>query len=346
MATSGLYNFNPDLIDIIEDAYERCDVAADMISARQMKSAMYSCNMVLADLSNKQLNLWTVEPGIIGLTPGRPTYELPQGTIGLLEVTIRNNFRPLDGTAASSAGGDADLAFDNDFDTSCLQTSSDGNISYDWGADITHTIDLVGYMSADDGELDLIFEGTYDMVTWVTAYDCEPTEYIAQQTQYFYVPNPRAFRGMRVRERGGATLDAAEVYFMYQVSDLLLSPMSRQEYTSIPNKLAVGRPLSFYFNRQINPTVTFWDTPNSQWQTIYYNRIRQVQDITAPQQTTDLPYRFLEAFTSSLAVKLAVKWGPHKLNDLIKLAELSVSAALTEDRERVPLRLTPDLTGY
>lgn len=346
MATSGEYNFNPSLIDIIEDAYERCDVPADMISARQMKSALYSCNMVLADLSNKQLNLWTVEPGIVGLTAGRPTYQLPQGTIGLLEVTIRNNFRPLDGTAASSSGGTAANAFDNDPDTSCLQTSANGNISYDWGAGITHTIDLVGYTSAAAATLDLIFEGTYDMSTWVTAYDCEPTAYTAGEAQYFCVPNPRAFRGMRVRERGGATLNAEEVYFMYQVSDLLLSPMSRQEYTSIPNKLAPGRPLSFYFNRQINPTVTFWDTPNSQWQTVYYNRIRQVQDITSAQQTVDIPYRFLEAFTATLAVKLAVKWASAKVDMLAELAANSVLIALAEDRERVPLRLTPDLTGY
>lgn len=346
MATSGAYNFNPSLIDIIEDAYERCDVAVDSISARQMKSALYSCNMVLADLSNKQLNLWTVEAGVVGLQAGKPTYLLPQGTIGLLEVTIRNNFRPLDGTAASSAGGDADSAFDDDFDTSCLQTSTNGNISYDWGADVTHTIDMVGYMSETSATLDLIFEGSYDASTWVEVYTVGSAAFNPQEAQFWSVPNPRAFRAMRVRETGGATLNAAEVYFYYQTSDLLLSPMSRQEYTSIPNKLNQGRPLSFYFNRQINPTVTFWGTPSSQWQTIYYNRIRQVADITAPQQTVDIPYRFLEAFTSTLAVKLATKWSPNKVDMLSQQAALSVTLALTEDRERVPLRLTPDLTGY
>jgi hypothetical protein len=72
-----------------------------------------------------------------------------------------------------------------------------------------------------------------------------------------------------------------------------------------------------------------------------------MQDATTlASQGPDVPYRFLEALCADLALHLAKKYPP-KPDSGIAMADLRADAAdASEDRERVPLYLVPDLTGY
>ena len=65
----------------------------------------------------------------------------------------------------------------------------------------------------------------------------------------------------------------------------------------------------------------------------------------------DLPYRFLSAFASGLAAKLARKYPPSPqsgvgVNDLKQEAQEELQAALLEDIERVNLYVQPGIGGY
>lgn len=346
MATSGVYSYSPSVDDIITDAFERCGIAQADQSATQVKSAIFSLNMALVDFANNQLNLWTVESGFLPLITGQNTYSLPIGTIDLLEVTLRTSTRPLNGTAASSAGGIAENAFDGDNNTACTQTAPNGNISYDWGVGVMNNISMVGIRSNSVADYTLVFEGSQDGVTWVNKLSVISTAYTVGDVNYYSIPTQAAYRFFRVRETAGATLNVQEVYFNTQVSDYLLSRLSRSEYTAFAQKNTLGRPSSFYVNRMSNPTVTFWQTPTDQFPLIYYNRIRQVQDITAANQNAEVPYRFLEALIASLAYRLSVKYAPDKFPMLKQLYDEAFLAAIKEDRERVDFRIYPDLTGY
>jgi hypothetical protein len=99
MATSGVANFNLDLTEIVEEAFER--VGGEMRTGYDLRTARRSMNLMFADWANRGLNMFTYEQGSIVLVPGTATYTLPDDTVDLLEHVIR--------TGAGSASTQADL---------------------------------------------------------------------------------------------------------------------------------------------------------------------------------------------------------------------------------------------
>jgi len=99
MATSGVANFNLDLTEIVEEAFER--VGGEMRTGYDLRTARRSLNLMFADWANRGINMWTFEQGSIPLVAGTATYDLPADTVDLLEHVIR--------TGAGSASTQADL---------------------------------------------------------------------------------------------------------------------------------------------------------------------------------------------------------------------------------------------
>lgn len=346
MTSSGQYSWNPGVNDIIEDAYERCGISPSDISAQYWQSALFSTNAMLAEFTNMQLNLWEVDPSILTLTEGVRSYQLPDGTVDVLEGYRRSFDRVLGGTPASSAGGTAANAFDGDLSTACTQTAPNGNISYNYGTGNTDVITMVGYMATVAATLVLIYEGSNDDSTWLTVLSKHSMAYPAKQIVWDVVPAPGSYQYYRVRASGGGTLNCTELYFANNEKDYPLGRMSRQDYDGITNKTTSGIPLAFYIDRATNPLMNIYQTPNSTFTMVKYNRIRQIQTITGATQTLDSPFRFIEAMTATLAAKLAVKRAPERLQMLKSEAQASIQLADTEDRERVRASFQPDLSGY
>ena len=99
MATSGVANFNPDLTEIVEEAFERC--GAELRTGYDLRTARRSLNLMFADWANRGVNMFTFEQGQQILTPGTATYNLPEDTVDLIEHVIR--------TGAGSVATQADL---------------------------------------------------------------------------------------------------------------------------------------------------------------------------------------------------------------------------------------------
>ena len=99
MTTSGVANFNLDLTEIVEEAFER--VGSEMRTGYDLRTARRSMNLMFADWANRGLNMFTYEQGSIPLVAGTSTYNLPDDTVDLLEHVIR--------TGAGSAATQADL---------------------------------------------------------------------------------------------------------------------------------------------------------------------------------------------------------------------------------------------
>lgn len=131
-------------------------------------------------------------------------------------------------------------------------------------------------------------------------------------------------------------------------TDRIITPISRTDYASYPNKEQEGYPTVFWFDRGINPTLTLWQVPDDQQvYTLRYYVYTQIQDATLPNGTTmDLPYRFLEAFTAGLAAKLALIYAPDRFDRLAMAAERAWNIAATQDTENVPVYVTPTTSGY
>jgi hypothetical protein len=89
MATSGTTAFTLDLLEIVEEAFERC--GAEPRTGYDFRTARRSMNLLFADWANRGINLWTLDAGSVDLLPGVPTYLLPEDTIDVLDCVIRTN---------------------------------------------------------------------------------------------------------------------------------------------------------------------------------------------------------------------------------------------------------------
>ena len=89
MATSGSRDFNLDVAEIIEEAYERCGL--EVRTGYDARTARRSLNLMFADWANRGLNLWTVKQGSQALTAGTATYTFDATYTDLLEVVVRRS---------------------------------------------------------------------------------------------------------------------------------------------------------------------------------------------------------------------------------------------------------------
>lgn len=89
MATSGSTNFDIDVAEIIEEAYERCGL--EVRTGYDARTARRSLNLMFADWANRGLNLWTVKQATQALTQGTATYALTADVTDILEVVIRRS---------------------------------------------------------------------------------------------------------------------------------------------------------------------------------------------------------------------------------------------------------------
>ena len=89
MATSGSTDFDLDVVEIIEEAYERCGL--EVRTGYDIKTARRSMNLMFADWANRGLNLWTVKQATLSLTAGTATYTLDSSYTDLLEVSLRRS---------------------------------------------------------------------------------------------------------------------------------------------------------------------------------------------------------------------------------------------------------------
>lgn len=87
MTTTGVADFNPDLVEIIEEAFER--VGSEARTGYDFRTARRSLNLLFADWANRGINMWTIEQGSILLEQGVDTYMLPPDTVDLMETVVR-----------------------------------------------------------------------------------------------------------------------------------------------------------------------------------------------------------------------------------------------------------------
>ncbi len=89
MATSGSRDFNLDVGEVIEEAYERCGL--EVRTGYDARTARRSLNLMFAEWANRGLNLWTVKQGTITLTQGQAQEALLDDVVDLLDVVVRRD---------------------------------------------------------------------------------------------------------------------------------------------------------------------------------------------------------------------------------------------------------------
>jgi hypothetical protein len=91
MAVSGSKDFELDVADYVEEAFERCGL--ELRTGYDLKTATRSLNLLLAEWSNRGLNQWTVAQKTIPMVADTTIYDVdstnPTATIDVLDVFIR-----------------------------------------------------------------------------------------------------------------------------------------------------------------------------------------------------------------------------------------------------------------
>ena len=89
MAVSGSTNFELDVADYIEEAFERCGL--EVRTGYDLKTAKRSLNLMLADWANRGLNQWTIEQRTLALVKGTGNYTLGTDVIDVLSASLRRS---------------------------------------------------------------------------------------------------------------------------------------------------------------------------------------------------------------------------------------------------------------
>lgn len=122
--------------------------------------------------------------------------------------------------------------------------------------------------------------------------------------------------------------------------DIELTRVSRGEFLNIPNKNTVGRPVQYFVDRQISPTIDLWPVPDQAY-TLVYDRLTRMDDANAYVNTLEMPFRFYPALAAGLAYYIALKRSPDRVQLLKAIYEEEFQRAAEEDRDRASLTITP-----
>ena len=91
MATSNSKDFELDVAEYIEEAFERCGL--ELRTGYDLESARRSLNLLLAEWANRGLNQWTVKQNSIAMVQGTAAYNLdatnPTAVIDVLDCFVR-----------------------------------------------------------------------------------------------------------------------------------------------------------------------------------------------------------------------------------------------------------------
>jgi hypothetical protein len=130
-------------------------------------------------------------------------------------------------------------------------------------------------------------------------------------------------------------------------SDIILTRVSRDAYINIPSKNTQARPTQYYMDRQINPQIKLWPTPDSATTyTLVYDRLVRMDDADTATNTLELPFRFYPCLAAGLAYYLSMKKAPDRIQILKAVYEEEFERAAAEDRDRASLSLTPSRDYY
>ena len=89
MAVSNSVNFELDVAEYIEEAFERCGL--EVRTGYDLKTAKRSLNLMLAEWANRGLNQWTIAQRTVAMVEGTGEYALGADVIDILSLVVRRD---------------------------------------------------------------------------------------------------------------------------------------------------------------------------------------------------------------------------------------------------------------
>jgi hypothetical protein len=339
---------------LIDHGARRCGKLAEELTSEQVLSARESLFFLLSNLSNIGIQYWAINKKVFGLQADKYQYELPLGSIDVLNALYRTMNRPTGGYT-SSAGGTVANAFDSNIDTYCQQTSANGNISVNYGTDNPIYAGSIGFLPYIAGgasaSWSIIFEYSTDGLTWNTLDDLGEIVVTDNDWVWTDIDPGQSVQYYRIRAYNGTTLALRELFIGNNSREIQMSRLNRDDYTNLPNKnFTANQPYQFWFNRTLpQPQIYLWPTPSDPFiqMTIWYSR--QIMDVGALTDELEVPQRWYEATVMMLAHRMALELPAVPLDRVQYLegqAEKYLQQAEQEERDKSPIYWAPNISVY
>jgi hypothetical protein len=146
---------------------------------------------------------------------------------------------------------------------------------------------------------------------------------------------------------GAENIDVLEAVVNRSNIDLQLERITMEEYLKIPRKGQTGRPTQYAVRRERDQSkVYLWPMPENNTDTIKFETVRYMQDISKSAQTPDISRRFLPCLTAGTAYFMSMKRPGVEAGRIAMLKqeyEERLARAQEEDRERSNLVIRPRL---
>lgn len=343
------------LTKLLTHALRRAKIPGQGITSEHLQIAKECLSLTLTALHNEKMPMWCQEALLLPMYENEEQVVLPAGTMDILKAFYRQLPRVGDSYDTNNGGVASNLG-DGDLTTSLTQTAINGSVVVQFLSNTVVTI--VGIMPNGNQFYNLVFEASNDGVTYTLVQTISPpagetaTSYENKRWTWYEILTPPTALFFRVRETGGGTLNLRELVLSSAPSDTLMYRMNRDQYTLQPNKKVRGsRPLQFWMNRQLDrPIMYLWpmaakaDSLNC----IYLWRQRYIADVGDFDTAIELPVRWYDAICWRVASYCAAEI-PEAAGDpvaLMQMAALPLSAAISEERDRSPIILRPNLRRY
>jgi len=339
---------------LIDHGARRCGKLAEELTSEQLLSARESLYFLLSNLINIGIQYWAIDKKVYGLQANNYVYKLPIGGNDVLQALYRRMNRPTPnstGGYASSAGGIVGNAFDNNIDTSCTQTSANGNISVNYGTDDPVYIGSIGVLPGVSGSFNAVFEYSVDGITWSTLLAPGVTTWVNNEWLWYDIEAGQTVQYYRIRETGGNTLVLRELYFGNNSTEITMARLNRDDYTNLPNKnFTANQPFQFWFNRTIPQSeIYLWPVPSDPFvqMTVWYSR--QIMDVGDLYGELEVPQRWFEAVVFMLAHRMSLELpgvDAARIQYLDGQADKYLGLAEAEERDKSPIYFAPNIHPY
>jgi hypothetical protein len=310
---------------VMENAFRRCRVRPEMITAEYVSVANDQLYLLLSDLANMGAPLWCIEKQILPLYDGVGYITLDTKVVDILNSNLRQ-LQSVTGTNTTTA--------------------------------TTHTIDFGGAtfvttvgVKWSAAAVPIALERSVDGIVWTTIQTETPTA-VAGEWTWYDLASSVATEFFRVRATSG-NLNFLDIYTGNTPTEIPLARMNRDDYTNLPNKsFQSNRPLQFWYDRLIpNPVMRLWPVPNSgaiTSQIVLWVQ-RYIMDVGTMTQQVEVPQRWYEAIVAMLASKLALEIAEVDTS-LIPLLDQKANVALytaqAEERDNSPMMMAPNIAVY
>lgn len=91
MTTSATSTREFEIAEAVDEAFERCGIDPATLTARHLRSARRSLDLLFTEWDNKGIHLWAVDSQTTDMIASTASYATPTNIIGVLEVVLRRS---------------------------------------------------------------------------------------------------------------------------------------------------------------------------------------------------------------------------------------------------------------